>query len=88
MRPARRSARLVVLLTPLLLGCAGTMPPPVYQPVAGPNTNAYFRDGAAIGAIEAESLFALVRIDDVVIAGADYVRLWILVESSSARPQL
>ena len=78
------------LLLLFAAGCASTVPLTVYQPRDTASVQSFFRNGAAIGAIYGDSVFALAQVEsvDLVNYGEAYVRLWLLVENHSSMPML
>jgi hypothetical protein len=69
-------------------GCASTVPLPVFQPKDKAGVQSFFRNGAAIGAIEGDSMFALIQVEPVRVGEYSYARLWLLVQNQSSKPLL
>ena len=79
-----------LLLLLLVFGCASTVPRTVFRPKETPTVRSFFRNGAAIGAVSGDSVFALTQVEPVLVgsSGRRYIRLWVLFENNSSSPLL
>ncbi len=70
----------VVVLT-FILGCAQSQPPILLEPIPDENVTTIYSNGIPIASLNADSIFYLLSLDQVKVAGKQYFRLWVLVHN-------
>jgi hypothetical protein len=79
---------LYVFIGLFLLSCASTTtnttPPTIFIPHEGTRISSFYRNGLPIGTIDEGSSFIMVSMENVSVAGNEYMRPWFLCKNKSS----